>query len=164
MVDRIKVLEEEIRALEKKLLKNEKIREVLMERVEKSVNSSGNAYTLFEHNITLQEKVDQRTEELQRANRDLLVEMKNREKAEREKEKLIVELQKALVEVKMLSGMLPICTFCKKIRNDEGYWQQIETFIQEHSTAQFSHSICSDCMKKYYPDAYKEKKRREKRS
>jgi hypothetical protein len=156
---RIEVLEEKIRGLEARLLKNEKIRRVLMDRVENSVNSSGSAYTLFESNITLQEKVAQRTEALQRVNKDLQIEIQNRKRVEKEKEKLIVELQQALAEVKVLSGMLPICSFCKNIRNDEGYWQEIEAYLREHSTAEFSHSVCKDCMKKYYPEIYQELKR-----
>ncbi|MFZ5798334.1 MAG: hypothetical protein C4563_04005 [Desulfobulbus sp.] len=62
------------------------------------------------------------------------------------------ELKKALSEVKLLSGLLPICASCKKIRDDQGYWNQIESYIQRHSQAQFSHSICPDCMVKLYPD------------
>ncbi len=65
-----------------------------------------------------------------------------------EKEKL----EKALFEVKKLSGLLPICSHCKKIRDDEGYWNQIETYIQARSEAQFSHSICQDCAREHYPD------------
>lgn len=61
-------------------------------------------------------------------------------------------LQDALAKIKKLSGMLPICSSCKKIRDDEGYWQQIESFIQDHSEAEFSHSICPDCAKKLYAD------------
>ncbi len=59
-------------------------------------------------------------------------------------------LRKALTQVQELSGMLPICASCKKIRNDAGYWQQIEGYIQQHSQAQFSHSICPDCAEKLY--------------
>ena len=62
------------------------------------------------------------------------------------------ELTKALSEVKLLSGLLPICASCKKIRDDQGYWNQIEAYIQRHSQAQFSHSICPECMQKLYPD------------
>ena len=62
------------------------------------------------------------------------------------------ELQQALSEVKLLSGFLPICASCKKIRDDQGYWNQIESYIQRHSQAQFSHSICPECMQKLYPD------------
>ncbi len=57
-----------------------------------------------------------------------------------------------LAEVKKLSGLLPICSICKKIRDDKGYWNQIEAYIQEHSEAEFSHSICKKCAKEHYPD------------
>ena len=73
---------------------------------------------------------------------------------EETKEKLIVELQNALSKVKQLSGFLPICASCKKIRDDQGYWKQIESYIREHSEAEFSHSICPDCAKKLYPEEY----------
>lgn len=69
-----------------------------------------------------------------------------------EREKLIAELQNALAEVKTLSGLLPICSHCKKIRDDKGYWNQIEGYIQEHSDAKFSHGICRECATKHYPD------------
>lgn len=62
------------------------------------------------------------------------------------------DLQTALSEVKTLRGFLPICSYCKKIRDDKGYWNQIESYIQEHSDAEFSHSVCQECAKKYYPD------------
>lgn len=73
-------------------------------------------------------------------------------KAERERDRVIVELKKALSEIKQLSGLLPICMFCKKIRDDKGYWNQIEAYIQERSEADFSHSICEVCAQKHYPD------------
>lgn len=60
------------------------------------------------------------------------------------------EIEEALTEVKHLSGLLPICASCKKIRNDEGYWQRIESYIMEHSEADFSHGICPDCVQKLY--------------
>ena len=62
------------------------------------------------------------------------------------------ELTKALAEVKTLSGLLPICASCKKIRDDSGYWEQIEEYITERSDTQFSHGICPECMKKLYPE------------
>ncbi len=64
------------------------------------------------------------------------------------------ELEKALEEVKTLSGLLPICASCKKIRDDSGYWQQIESYVSDHSDANFSHSICPDCAKRLYPAFY----------
>ena len=77
-----------------------------------------------------------------------------RKEAEEEREKLIEELQDALAEVKTLSGLLPICSSCKKIRDDKGYWNQIEAYIRDHSEAEFSHSICPECAKKLYPELY----------
>ena len=62
------------------------------------------------------------------------------------------ELSRALEEVKTLQGILPICSFCKKIRDDQGYWSQVEAYVTRHSGAQFSHSICPECMKKHYPE------------
>ena len=61
------------------------------------------------------------------------------------------KLVKAMEEIKVLSGLLPICASCKKIRDDKGYWNQIEAYIQEHSEAKFSHSICDECAKELYP-------------
>lgn len=75
------------------------------------------------------------------------------------KEKLIAELQQAISQVKTLSGLLPICASCKKIRNDEGYWQQLETFISERSEANFTHGICPECTKELYREFYEEKKK-----
>jgi PAS domain S-box-containing protein len=72
--------------------------------------------------------------------------------AQEERERLINELQKALGDVKTLSGLVPICAHCKKIRDDKGFWTQVEGYIQKHSNAQFSHGVCPDCAKKYYPD------------
>jgi len=61
-------------------------------------------------------------------------------------------LEAALAQVKQLSGLLPICAACKKIRDDEGYWQQIEVYIRDHSEATFTHSICPECTRTLYPD------------
>ncbi len=61
------------------------------------------------------------------------------------------KLLTALKEIKILSGLLPICAACKKIRDDKGYWNQIESYINEHSEAEFSHGICPDCAKNLYP-------------
>jgi len=82
-----------------------------------------------------------------------------RKKTEQEKEKLIKDLKHALDEVKKLSGLIPICASCKKIRDDTGYWRQVEEYIQQHSDVDFSHSICPDCMKKMYPVVYEKIKK-----
>jgi len=78
-------------------------------------------------------------------------EIDERKRIEKEREVLIKELQEALDKVKTLSGFLPICANCKKIRDDEGYWQRVEKYIEDRSDAMFSHSICSECVKTLYP-------------
>jgi len=80
-----------------------------------------------------------------------------RKQAEEERERLIGELQEALAKVKTLSGLLPICASCKRIRDDQGYWQQIEAYIRDHSEAEFSHSVCPECAKKLYPEIFDKK-------
>ena len=79
-------------------------------------------------------------------------EIRRREAAEKERDKVIQELRKALSEVKTLRGLIPICAGCKSIRDDKGYWNRLEAYIQKHSEAEFSHGICPDCMDKLYPD------------
>ena len=80
-----------------------------------------------------------------------------RKKIEEERTKMIDQLNDTLSKVRTLSGLLPICASCKKIRDDKGYWQKLETFVHEHSNAEFSHSICPDCMERLYPDFSKPK-------
>ena len=86
---------------------------------------------------------------------NFLTDITERKQAEEEREKLIDQLQEALAKVKTLSGFLPICVSCKKIRDDKGFWNQIETYIRDHSTADFSHCICPDCSRKLYPELYR---------
>ena len=74
------------------------------------------------------------------------------DKADKERENIITELQVALTEVRKLRGIIPICASCIKVRDDQGYWNQIESYIREHSEADFSHGICPECAKKLYPD------------
>jgi len=64
-----------------------------------------------------------------------------------------------LQEVKTLSGLLPICASCKKIRDDKGYWNILEQYISEHSDAEFTHGICPECAQRLYPDYYKKQKK-----
>ncbi len=74
------------------------------------------------------------------------------DKAAKERENIILELQVALAEVTTLRGIIPICASCKKVRDDKGYWNQIESYIRDHSEADFSHGICPECAKELYPD------------
>jgi FixJ family two-component response regulator len=106
----------------------------------------------------LEQKVRERTAELVEANGALTAEVAQRKRAEEEREKLIRQLQAALAEVKTLSGLLPICASCKKIRDDKGYWSQIEEYIRRHSDAEFTHGLCPDCAEKLYPQFYRPEK------
>jgi PAS domain S-box-containing protein len=81
----------------------------------------------------------------------IIHDISDRRKAEAEKERLIRELSDAFLKIKVLKGLIPICASCKKIRDDQGFWQQIESYIRDHSEAEFSHGICPDCKKKLYP-------------
>ena len=74
---------------------------------------------------------------------------------EAEKEKLIIKLQTALKEVKTLRGILPICSFCKKIKDEQGVWKAIDSYIYQHSEADISHAVCPECMEENYPEEYK---------
>lgn len=106
----------------------------------------------------IRRRLREQKEELQKAHEEIKIEMKNRKHAEIEKDKVILELKDALAKVQTLSGLLPICASCKKIRDDQGYWNQIESYIGSHSNAEFSHSICPDCLKKLYPNYMRKKK------
>ena len=79
---------------------------------------------------------------------------KNLEKMVEERTK---KLKKALDEVRTLKGIFPICSFCKKIRDDKGFWKQVEVYIKDHSEADFSHSVCPECMQKHYPGFFTNK-------
>ena len=76
-----------------------------------------------------------------------------------EKDEVIKKLNTALDEIKTLKGILPICASCKKIRDDKGYWNQIESYIKEHSEAEFSHGLCPECAGKLYPKYYPDRKK-----
>jgi len=89
------------------------------------------------------------------ANRELLARVQAMVRiirAERERDLLIKKLQEALATIKTLSGMLPICASCKKIRDDQGYWEEVELYVKKHSSAEFTHGICPACLKKHYGD------------
>jgi hypothetical protein len=75
-----------------------------------------------------------------------------RKRIEAEKENLIHQLKELLDSIKTLKGLIPICASCKKIRNDQGYWQQVDDYIAQHSEVEFSHGICPDCVRKLYPE------------
>jgi len=88
---------------------------------------------------------------ISKKNHDLLMsELDKSRKTEKEKESLIKKLEQALSDIKVLKGIVPICSHCKKIRDDKGYWNKLESYIQENSEAEFSHGICPECSDKLY--------------
>ena len=101
--------------------------------------------SLKEAHHFLELKVKERTAQLED-------EIEERKQTESKKEQLVVELKKNLDEIKTLRGILPLCSYCKKIRNDKGYWEQVDVYIYQHSNADISHSICPNCMEEHYPD------------
>ncbi|HOO46825.1 MAG TPA: PAS domain S-box protein [Deltaproteobacteria bacterium] len=88
---------------------------------------------------------------------ETLQDITQRKRIEEEREKLNVELKEALDKIRTLSGLIPICAGCKKIRDDKGYWNQLEEYLEEHSDAVFSHGLCPECFQQYFPDAAKRK-------
>lgn len=84
----------------------------------------------------------------------IAVDITERKQIEEEKDELICSLEKALGEIKTLRGILPICSFCKNVRNDQGYYEQIEEYIHKHSEIDFSHTICPKCAQIHYPDFF----------
>ena len=105
---------------------------VVHEKSEEVVDATGKAIHSFgfTHDITEQKKIQD------------------------EKEALIAQLQESLEEIQLLRGILPICSFCKNIRNDEGYFEQIDNYLLKHADVEFSHTICPSCLKKNYPEEY----------
>ena len=106
----------------------------------------------FETAVSSRLELEVANRKLADTNDKLRKEIADRKRAQKEKERLISELEDALAQVKKLSGLIPICASCKRIRDDKGYWQQIEAYIRDRSEAQFSHGICPECKKKLYPD------------
>lgn len=91
------------------------------------------------------------------ANKRAESEIAQRKQTQQELESTVSDLQKALEEINTLSGLLPICAACKNVRDDNGYWNQIEVYIRDHADVEFSHSVCPDCMQELYPEFAKSK-------
>lgn len=82
----------------------------------------------------------------------VIMDITERKAIEAEKNQLLIDLQKALAEIRTLEGIIPICSYCKRIRDDEGAWEQVEVYVSRHSHSDFSHGICPDCAKVHFPD------------
>ncbi len=102
----------------------------------------------------LRSRLASQNHEIKESHEKIRADVEERKRAEAEKERVIEELRCALGQVKTLRGLLPICASCKKIRDDKGYWNQIESYISSNSDAQFSHGICPECARKLYGDLY----------
>lgn len=102
--------------------------------------------------LSTYENAIQKNNELHKAHNDLMEIHRQLGQKNIELEKLNQNLQQALTEVKTLSGLLPICASCKKIRDDQGYWNQIETYMVKRTDVEFTHGICPECAIKYFPD------------
>jgi FixJ family two-component response regulator len=125
----------------------------LLERsIRYAIDHTRTKHALEKARNEVEKRVEERTAALAESNRGLKYEIDKRRSAEKRLQETVAELEKALAEVKTLSGMLPICSSCKKVRDDKGYWNQIERYIKDHSEAEFSHSICPDCARKLYAD------------
>jgi len=128
-------------------IRNEALSAILIEEKSKEKELNAQLQQEIKDRTRSQEELRLRNQELERLNTQLTTTKETLESTNR-------ELEQALSDVRQLSGMLPICSSCKKIRNDSGYWQQIEAYFKDHSQVEFSHSICPDCAAKLYPDYF----------
>ena len=126
---------------------------VLGYAVMRAQQTTGSFSTIYSE-VELYATLSARTEELAAANRQLEENGRQLSEALGEKERLILDLEAALSKVRTLSGLLPICSSCKNIRDDQGYWTQMEAYISQHSEAEFSHSMCPPCAERLYPEVY----------
>jgi PAS domain S-box-containing protein len=110
---------------------------------------------LKKHKEQLSEMVKTRTIELEKSNLQLQTEILERKQLEEKKEKLIFDLKEALSNVKRLRGLVPICANCKKIRDDKGYWEEVESYLRDHSEVEFTHGLCPECILALYPEYHK---------
>jgi hypothetical protein len=131
-------------------IRNEALSSFLSEEKAKEEKLNAQLQQEIAERTRSQEELRLRNQELERLNTQLTTTKNNLESANK-------ELERAIVNIKQLSGMLPICASCKKIRNDKGYWEQIEAYIRDHSEVEFSHSICPECTEKLYPDYFHKK-------
>lgn len=133
---------------------------VLGYAVMRAQQTAGSFSTIYSE-VELYATLRARTEDLKAANqqleensRHLVNAIEERDREAKAKERLIRDLEEALSKVRTLSGLLPICASCKNIRDDQGYWTQMEAYISDHSEAEFSHSMCPPCAQRLYPDVY----------
>lgn len=129
--------------------KKEQILDFLISIYEAAVNKNKE---LFQAQEQLREMNDQLEQKIKERTLSLLEEIEERKKIQKENSLLIEQLQESLAKVKTLSGLLPICSYCKKIRDDRGYWNHLESYISAHSDTSFTHSMCPECSAKAYEE------------
>lgn len=129
------------------------IRSIYTTEIENAIKAEMVSNKKLENEIYMRK---QEAIQLANAKHSLENEILERVEVEKQRDQSIRDLKQALAEVKTLRGILPLCSFCKKIRDDEGYWEQVDVYIHKHSQADISHSICPDCLKKHYPVEYEE--------
>lgn len=136
-------------------------RHIIIEQTKLALESDDNPYKV-EYRIILPDQSERILHEEALIERDeegkptkitgIIRDITERRQAEIERELLITQLQEALDNIKTLKGLLPICSHCKKIRDDKGYWNSIESYLHEHADAEFTHGICQDCADELYPE------------
>ena len=129
------------------LIANTELRSKPETAMDLDVSLSGRNYHITAQPLQILDLLLSTYENAYHQNRELLITQKKLTEAN-------TRLEEALASVKTLSGLIPICANCKKIRQDSGYWQQIEAYIGDHSNARFSHGICPDCAQSLYPDLF----------
>jgi DNA repair exonuclease SbcCD ATPase subunit len=144
----VKVEARELR-LEQTIGKLKNLNERLQDEVDERIKIEKE---LKQYRNDLEKLIQERTDELLKANELLKTEIMERQKIDEERKKLVEDLQEALDNIKTLKGLIPICASCKKIRDDKGYWNELELYISENSDLIFRHSLCPDCLQKHYPE------------
>jgi len=132
-------------------------RELIRSRLEKMRQTGGMSFeseTLGKDGVTTLVEVNSRVINLdgRPAVLSIVRDIASQKEREQNREKLVKELQAALGKIKTLNGLIPICSSCKKIRKDDGYWQQVEDFVREHTDAEFSFGLCDRCLEELYPE------------
>lgn len=146
------LLAQEKRITELELAQQKSVKNILLILIVPALLILAGFWILYRQKSRDNRLLREKNAQVLRAHQQLQEEITERERIEKEHETLIGELKESLSQIKTLSGLIPICAHCKKIRNDQGYYEQLEKYIMDHSDAVFSHGICPECMEKYYTD------------
>lgn len=153
----VKVEARELR-LQQTIDKLKKLNEQLQNEYEKHTRIERE---LQRHRNNLETLIKERTDELANANKLLNVEIEERKEIEEERKKLVEELQQVLDSIQTLKGLIPICSSCRRIRDDSGYWIDLKSYLAKHSEVEFSQCLCPNCLKELYPEEYEQLKNKD---